>query len=184
MMLRTAAIALLAVGCWRGPAQQTTITTRSPSPTSSPTKPEASYRNVTMAVDAISVGLIAGGMIVYQTRGLESIPGHVLVGAGGLAALGTPIIHATRGHVSRGGASYVIRAGMTTVGMLTAIGVTCANEPGFLCELTPNMWWGIAGGVAVSGALDALLLHDASSTWSPTVTPTDDGARVGIAKIF
>jgi hypothetical protein len=71
---------------------------------------------------------------------------------------------------------------MATMGMLAAMGLACADKREFLCELSPNLWWGVAGGLAVASTLDALLLHGSDSTWSPTVVPTEGGAQIGLAK--
>jgi hypothetical protein len=181
-MVRLAVLVLL-VGCWRGPSQPVPAKPSPPATASAPAPAEPSYRAITIAVDASGLAMIAGGMLLYRVRGLESTGGHVLVASGGLtAALGTPLVHLTHGRGPRGLASYGIRAGMATMGMLAGMSLGCADKQEFLCELTPNLWWGIAGGLAVASTLDALLLHSSDSTWAPTVIPTEGGAQVGLAK--
>ena len=54
----------------------------------------------------------------------------------------------------------------------------------WFCGLGPELGWGAVGGFAVAGALDALVLHGKSSTWTPTLVPSEDGARVGVAATF
>jgi hypothetical protein len=172
---------LLMAGCWRSSSPP--VTPRSAATSATPS--ESSYGHVTLAIDAVGVGMIAGGMLVYGAYGLESKPASVLVGVGGLTAgLGTAITHVVHGQHGRAVATYAMRSGLASVGLVTASAISCANERETLCELTPNMTWGIAGGLAVAGALDALFLHGSDSTWSPIVTPSDDGARVGIATSF
>ena len=68
--------------------------------------------------------------------------------------------------------------------MMVGMEVGCADNPGWFCSFDPELGWGVVGGFAVAGAFDALFLHGKSSTWTPTMTPSDDGARVGVATTF
>ena len=58
----------------------------------------------------------------------------------------------------------------------------CRNE--LFCGFE-GMLWGTAGGLAVAGVVDSLVLHgQVSNTWTPTVIPSDGGARVGVVAPF
>ena len=96
----------------------------------------------------------------------------------------TPVVHALRGHGSRAGASYLLRSAFVSVGFVAATQVGCAREPGWFCGFGAELAIGVAGGFAVASALDAVLLHRGSSTWTPTVTHSEGGARIGIATTF
>lgn len=140
---------------------------------------------MTLAVDAVGIGLLAASTLAYSQRGGDDPLAVGLLLAGGLTStFGTPIVHGTRGHGARAGASYLFRSMFVSAGMVVGMEVGCARNPGWFCGLGPELGWGMVGGFAVASAFDALFLHGTSSTWTPTMTPAEDGARVGVATTF
>lgn len=139
---------------------------------------------MTLALDAAGIGLLAASTFAYAHRGGDDALASGLAVAGGLSVLGSPIVHGVRGHGARAGASYLLRSVFVSAGAVVGMRVGCAGRPDWFCGLGPELGWGMVGGFVVAGALDAWLLHGTSSTWTPTVMPADDGARVGLAKTF
>jgi len=184
-MQRTIVVILALVsGCWRGtPPVTPSPPASAQAPKVAPT-PEASYRHVTMAIDAVGISLIAASTLAYSKRGGDDPLAVGLLLAGGVTMFGTPIVHARHGHGARAGASYLLRSVFVTAGMVAGMEVGCARDPGLLCGLGPELGWGVVGGYVVASAFDALFLHDFNSTWTPTLTPSEDGARVGLARTF
>lgn len=186
-MQRTSVLALIVLvsGCWRRAPSVVhggSTATRTPSP--APTEAEPSYRQVTIGLDAAAVGLLAASTVAYAQRGGDDPLAVGLLLAGGAAALGAPIVHAAHGHGARAGASYLLRSIFVSAGMVAGMQIGCARDAGWFCGLGPELGWGMVGGLAVAGTLDAFLLHGTSSTWSPTLVPSEGGARVGVVRAF
>jgi len=174
-------------GCWRSPQSVT------PSrPVAARTTPEAappaenSYRTTTLAFDALGIGLIAASTAAYSQRGGDDPLAVGLLAAGALTMYSGPIIHGIHRQPLRAVASGALRSLFVSAGMIVGMEVGCARNPGWFCGFGPEVGWGMVGGYVVVGALDALLLHGSSSrtNWIPTMTPSEDGARVGIARTF
>lgn len=174
-------VAILSIGlagCWTGHAPAS-VTPTPPSP--APDAREPGYRSETMAVDAIGVATMTAGLVGLERGSNENVDGALMVTGLAIAGFGDPIVHLAHGHGGRAAASYVIRA--VTISMGAMMGVAfenCRNE--LFCGLD-GMLWGTAGGLAAAGVVDALVLHgQVSNTWTPTVLPSDGGARVGLAR--
>jgi hypothetical protein len=184
-ILGALAFVMLLAGCWHStqpvtPSRPVAVRT----PPEAPRPTEASYRSATLSLDAVGIGLLAASTAAYAQRGGDDPLAVGLLLAGGLTMLGTPVVHALHRQWPRAGASYLLRTIFVTTGMVVGMEIGCARDPGWLCGLGPELGWGAVGGFVVAGALDALLLHGSRSTWTPTITPSDDGARVGIARTF
>jgi hypothetical protein len=171
--MRGALIVIGLAGCWRG---QTTPARPEP-----PVE-ESGYRSTTIAVDAVGIGAMTAGL-VGLSRGYDEDVSGGLLAVGSLSALAGPIIHLAHGNKARAGASYLVRSLAATTGLMVGMGISNPGRDQLFPDLT-GMFWGATAGLAVGGALDALLLHDQPRSWVPTATPTDGGAQVGILGAF
>jgi hypothetical protein len=174
--MKSLVLVTVLAGCWTDAKPQPT--------TPRVVAQDDDYRAQTLLADAVGVAAITGGLLVYHAAGADNIAGPILAGTGGLVgAVAPPIIHYTHGFGGRAGASYLLHSMFAGFGFMAGMAATCAHG-GLFCELSPDVWWGIAGGYAVAGAIDALALHGKSSTWTPTIIPSDGGARVGLGRAF
>jgi hypothetical protein len=154
-----------------------TIAHASPDPVASPAT--TSYRSITLTTDAAAVAVTLGG-ILLRDHDDGSVAAKVMLSTGVIGvAFVTPIVHIARGHRLRGFGSYALRAGAASIGMLVAIGVGDCHD-GFRCDaILP----GVLGGFAVASVVDAAFLTDetaaAPPSWSPAVSATGDGVRLG-----
>lgn len=148
--------------------------------------PASRYRSTTIAVDALGVAAMTAGMIGLQGGHDEDLSGGLLVVGLATAAYVTPLVHLAHGDRGRAGGSLLVRSIAVTTGTGIGIAAGC-SEPRveLFCGLT-GMLWGITGGLAIGGAIDAIFFHDkrSSRTWSPTATTSEGGARVGILGAF
>jgi hypothetical protein len=172
-------------GCWYERARPAKPIQPTPEPI---VETSASYRATTIAVDVIGVAAMTAGLVGLQRGASDDVSGGFLVAGTALAGYATSIIHLAHGNKARAGGSFLIRSISATTGMLIGMGVAGCEREDLTCNLV-GMAWGVAGGLAVGSALDALLLHDnpaeqAPRTWTPTVTAGEGGARVGVLGAF
>ena len=146
---------------------------------------EPSYRTVTIVNDVVGVAALTVGLEGLFHGGNETASGVLLVVGSAMAGLGDPLIHLAYGHGGRAIASYLIRGATTSVGLMAGMAAeNCRDHAELFCGLEGSLW-GMTAGLAVAGVADALILHGfGSQMWTPTVSPSDGGARVGIAGGF
>jgi hypothetical protein len=173
------ALGLLA-GCWRASAHSVAP----PRPARPAADAAPSYRATTVTADVIGVAAMTAGAISIH-RGHDDLGGGLLVAGVITAASVTPVLHLVHGHRARAGGSLMIRSIAATTGMLVGGAIACADaRDELLCGLS-GLPWGVTGGLAIAGAIDALFLHDRPArTWTPTVTAGDGGARIGVIGSF
>ena len=178
-------LSVVLAGCWYGKTP-TAVTTPAPATAPAPTAAadrdadEPSYRSTTIAADTIGVATMTAGLIGLERGADENVSGALLVTGMAIAGFADPIVHLVHGRGSRALASYLIRAVTTSTGAMMGVATSnCRDE--LFCGLD-GMLWGTAAGLAIAGVADAFLLHGdlSSHTWTPTVTASDGGARVGI----
>lgn len=155
-----------------------------------PAEEHASYRSLTITVDAIAIAALLGS---FATQGKEGPDNGVSVSLFGIGALGgvyvVPIIHATRGHGKRGLASWLVRQGTVGAGLMVGMGTaSCRSE--LLCGVDRAVP-GAAAGLIIASVIDAVLLSrepeqcaPAGPTWSPVLAPARGGGTVSLAAAF
>lgn len=181
--------ACLLSGCWYGQTTPVRPTTTAVVELAPPTpEPEPSYRATTIVLDAVGVAAMTAGMFGLRRYGDNDLSGGLAVAGLAVAGFGTPITHLVHGHKARAGGSYLLRSIGVSMGMMIGYGVECSNNRNELFCGFEGMLWGSAGGLALAGVVDALILHGNDSTerrtWVPTVTAGDGAARIGIAGGF
>jgi hypothetical protein len=151
-----------------------------------------SYRHLTLSADAISIGLFAAGNLAEGEGGHDTPLSNTLFATGLLGAtFATPIIHATRGHGGRAIGSWLLRQGLASAGMLIAFSASQGCDDGWFCELE-YVGYGYLGGIVLASVIDAATITDEvvprerapRSVWSPTISATHQGARVGFVATF
>ncbi len=149
-----------------------------------------SYRQVTMSVDAIALGLLVAGGAAEGQNGRDTALSDTLFTTGGLGALfAVPIVHGVRGHLSRSIGSFGLRAGLANVGALVALGMRDGCEE-FLCQLD-YVGYGVFGGLVVAALIDgAAFTTETTKVRRPTrllvpqLSMRESGGVVGLAGTF
>jgi hypothetical protein len=157
-----------------------------PGHTDRPTE-TTSYAGYTLAADATSLALLVGGALSEGENGRDTGASNALFTAGALGAFfGSPIIHSIRGHRDRAMGSFGIRGVFASAGMYVGL-IMAAGCEGLLCELD-GIGPGVFGGLVVASLIDAAFLtteiRERPPTWTPQVSASSEGARIGIAGTF
>jgi len=144
------------------------------------------YRAWTLTADALSTAAVIGGILAID-GGRTTTATNVLISAGAIGFFATPIIHVARGHAERALAStFLLRGGLTAIGMMTGE-VIAGRCDELFCELDAALL-GAFGGMVVAAALDSVFLtsevRSRAPTWTPQVTASRSGARIGLALTF
>jgi hypothetical protein len=180
------ALATTVAGCWtdRAPARTTPRPTTAAPATTAPVDDTPDYRAVTIGLDVVGVAALAAGAIGLHRGANEDVSGALATSGMALAGFGTVITHIVMGRNDRALRSYLTRSIMVTTGSLAGAMAGCGDRGAELGCTFEGMLWGTAGGLAVAGALDALVLHRDEPSWTPTMSVTDEQTRVGIATQF
>lgn len=155
----------------------------------SPPPPEEpfveSYRNTTLAMDGVGMGLTAlglGGNV--EVLALIGLP---------LYLVGPPLMHVSNGRPRRAVASVGMRVGLPLLGLV--IGDSIPRDCGDTgdCNTSPSsgVLIGVGAGLVVASALDAIFLAEGDApaaklktTWRPVAHSTRGGFALGIAGQF
>jgi hypothetical protein len=149
-----------------------------------------SYRGYTLAADATSLALLLAGAHLERPGGGDTRESDALFTVGGLGAFfASPIIHLARGHGGRAMSSFLIRGVLASAGMYTGI-IMMSGCEGLLCELD-GIGPGMFGGLVVASLIDAAFfttevreVREDARTWTPQVSASSEGARIGVAGTF
>jgi hypothetical protein len=158
------------------------------SPPPPPAEEVTSYRTWTLTSDAASLGLMLGSFASEGPDGRDTSMSSTLLSVGLAGAfLGTPIIHAARGHWARAGGSLLMRWGLAGVGMMIGMSTqNCASGDAF-CHLD-GIGPGILGGLVVASLIDAVALTEErrapAPSWTPQVAAGRSAVSLGFAAHF
>ena len=178
-------IAVVAVMLLGGVAHaQPSLTPAAPPPDEQVT----SYYRLTLAADAASLGLFLAGAASEGPGGRDTSASSNLMGMGLLGfSLATPIIHASRGHWGRVGASLGLRTALPMLGAMVAVGINrCDSSKELFCELD-YVGPGIVAGFVVASVIDANFLTEErgpAPTWAPQINASRHGMQLGVALAF
>jgi hypothetical protein len=147
-------------------------------PADTPAEQTTSYRVRSLAIDAPSIGLFVGGLALDED-GADAMMGLGVAGA----IAGVPILHLTRGHYRRAGASLALR---TLVPLVTTAAFSAASS----CpddEMFCAAGKGFAFGLVLASVIDAATMTDEvrpapppARAWTPSLAVTGGGVQVGV----
>jgi hypothetical protein len=148
------------------------------------------YYHLTLAADAVGVATLVAGGLAEGPGGRDTAASNALFTGGALTmAFGAPIIHLARGHAGRALGSFALRSAAAGAGMLVAVAAnTCDPNTELLCKLD-YVGYGFLGGLVVASAIDAAINTEervprTTRVWTPTVSASSEGARIGFAAVF
>lgn len=186
------AVVVLLSGCWYERARPSApkpaaVKPAALEPAAPPPPLPPSYRALTITLDAVGVAMMTAGVLGLRRGDDEDVSGALLNAGLLTSGFGVPVAHYVKGTNARALGSWLLRSSTVTAGALVGFGVGCADGRGMQmgCALE-GMAWGVAGGLAIAGVIDAAFLHgwQPAGGFAPTLTPRDGGAQVGIATVF
>ncbi len=152
--------------------------------------PARSYAGAVLAVDAVSLGIIAAAVSARASEGSAMLTATGITGL----VVGAPIVHLTRGNTRGALISLGLRVGLPYAGAMAGYqlgptDVVCATD-GDGCS-SGSMSGLVVGALVGTGAailIDARWLSHTRparpARWSPTATLAPGGGSVGLAGAF